>query len=94
MSGNRYSDEFRDGAIRQVTDKGHSVKDVASRLGINAHTLYTWLRAAKPPKKEEQAADLDEARAEIKRLKKDLTRTREERDILKKAAAYFANDPD
>ncbi len=94
MSGKRYTDEFKREAVRQVVDRGHSVADVAARLGITAHSLYRWVRAEKPPKEEQQAVDLDEARAEIKRLKKDLLRTREERDILKKAAAYFANDPD
>jgi len=94
MSGKRYTDEFRSEAVRQVTEKGHTVADVAERLGMSAHTLYAWVRAAKPPQEEQRAADLEEARAEIKRLKKELARASEERDILKKAAAYFANDPD
>ena len=94
MSGKRYTDEFRSEAVRQVTEKGHGVADVAERLGMSPHTLYAWVRAAKPPREERQAADLEEAWAEIKRLKKELARATEERDILKKAAAYFANDPD
>lgn len=94
MAGIRYSQEFRDEAVRQVTERGHSVADVAERLGVTAHTLYRWVRAARPPKTEREAADLRKANDEIKRLEKELRRTREERDILKKAAAYFAKDPD
>ena len=94
MSNKPHTDEFRREAVRQVIERGHPVAEVASRLGITAHSLYRWVRAARPPKEELQAADLDEARGRIKQLEKELVRTREERDILKKAAAYFANDPD
>lgn len=94
MSGKRYTQEFKDEAVRQVTDRGHSTADVAARLGISAHSLYRWVRDARPPAEEKQAVDLQEANAEIKRLQRELRRAREERDILKKAAAYFANDPD
>ncbi len=94
MSGKRYEQEFKDEAIRQVTDRGHAVADVAKRLGITPDTLYRWVRAARPAAAEREAADLRKANDEIKRLERELRRTREERDILKKAAAYFAKDPD
>lgn len=94
MSGKRYTDEFKAEAVRQVIDRGHPVADVAARLGISQHSLYRWVRAARPPREEQEAADLDEARARIRKLEKELGRTREERDILKKAAAYFVKDPD
>ena len=94
MSGKRFTQEFKDEAIRQVTERGHAVSDVASRLGISQHSLYRWIRAAKPSIEGRQGFDLEEANKEIKRLQKDLHRTREERDILKKAAAYFIKDPD
>ena len=67
---------------------------MAARLGVSEHSLYRWLREARPPIEEQQASDLAEAQKAIKRLKRELERTREERDILKRAAAYFANDPD
>ena len=94
MSGKRYTQEFKDEAVRQVTDRGHAVAGVASRLGITPDTLYRWVRAARAPAAERKAADLQKANEEIKRLERELRRTREERDILKKAAAYFAKDPD
>ena len=94
MSGKRYTDEFKAEAIRFVTEQGHPAREVAARLGISEHTLYRWLKAARPPAEEQQAEDLAEAQKEIKRLNRELKRTREERDILKKAAAYFIKDPD
>ncbi len=94
MSGNGYTQEFRDEAVRQVTERGYKVADVAARLGISSHSLYRWIRAARPPIEERQASDLQEANEEIRQLQRDLRRTREERDILKKAAAYFIKDPD
>ena len=87
MSGKRYTQEFRDEAVRQVTERGHSVASVAERLGVTAHSLYRWVAAARPAAEEQSADDLREANAEIKRLGRELRRTREERDILKKAAA-------
>lgn len=88
MSGKRYTDEFKVEAVRQVTERGHKVYDVASRLGITTHSLYSWIRKAGKDKAAPQRA-LEEA-AEVRRLKSELKRVTEERDILKKAAAYFA----
>ncbi len=94
MSGKRYTQEFRDEAVRQVTQKGYSVADVADRLGVTTHSLYRWVAAARPAVEEQSADDLRQAKEEIKRLGRELRRTREERDILKTAAAYFAKDRD
>ncbi len=94
MSAKRYTQEFKDEAVRQVLERGHPAREVAARLGVSEHSLYRWLRLARPSVEEQQATDLAEAQREIKRLKKDLERTREEREILKKAAAYFIKDPD
>ena len=94
MSAKRYTREFKDEAVRFVTEQGHSARGVAARLGISEHSLYRWLKEARPPVEEQSATDLEAANKEIKRPKRDLERTREERDILKKAAAYFIKDPD
>ena len=88
MSGNRYTDEFKIEAVRQCTALGHPVQDVAERLGISPHSLYAWVRRhgkAGPAQRVESQAE-----AENRRLRSDLKRVTEERDILKKAAAYFA----
>ena len=94
MSSQRYSPEFKDEAVRQVVDRGYSVADVSERLGVSAHSLYKWVKAVKPDKTEEQAAALIEARSEVLKLRAQLKRTEEERDILKKAARYFAQEPE
>jgi len=94
MSSQRYSPEFKDEAVRQVIDRGYSVSEVASRLGVSAHSLHKWVKAAKPDKSAEQDKELFEAKSEILRLRSQLRRTEEERDILKKAARYFASQPE
>ena len=92
MSSKRYPDEFKIKAVKQVVDRGHSVADVAGRLGMTTHSLYAWIRKFGPDSIEHQARNDDQA--EIRRLKKELKRATEERDILKKAAVYFANQPE
>lgn len=89
MSSKRYPEEFKIEAVKQVVDRGHSVAEVASRLGTTTHSLYAWIKRYGPDSDEHQAK-ADE-QAEIRRLKKELKRVTEERDILKKAAVYFAN---
>jgi transposase len=94
MSQPRYTPEFKEEAVRQVVDRGHSVAEVSSRLGVSAHSLYKWIKAVKPSDEEQQAAELHDAKSEILRLKAELRRAEEERDILKKAARYFASQPE
>jgi len=77
----RYSDEFKIDAVAQVTERGCSVKEVAERLGISTKSLYTWMaQFSKPQRQTDQEA-------EVRRLKKELARVTEERDILKKGEA-------
>lgn len=88
MSSKRYSEEFRREAVKQVTERGRPVKQVAQALGITTHSLYAWLRRARRSEPEQRAQSDQEA--EVRRLRSELRRVTEERDILKKAAAYFA----
>lgn len=88
MSGRiRYTEEFKREAVAQVTERGHSATSVAKRLGVSSKSLYDWVKqfGDDPSKNGEDAA-------EIRRLKAELKRVTEERDILKKATAYFAKD--
>ena len=94
MSSQRYSPEFKDEAVRQVVDRGHSVSEVSERLGVSAHSLYKWVNAVKPDKTDEQVGQLIEAKSEILKLRAQLRRSEEERNILKKAARYFASQPE
>ncbi len=92
MSQQRYTPEFKDEAARQVTEKGQSVQEVAARLGVSSHSLYKWVKAVRPEKDERRADELLGAKKEILKLRAELRRVQEERDILKKAAAYFARE--
>lgn len=94
MSGQRFSPEFKDEAVRQITERGYSVAEVADRLGVSAHSLYKWVKAVTPNKRERHSQELIEAKSEVLKLRAQLQRTKEERDILKKAAAYFAREPE
>ena len=85
-----YTREFKEQAVSLVMDAKKATSEVARELGINANTLYNWLNKSEIclPK---EAGNNDTA-AEIKRLKKALAQAELERDILKKAAAYFAKE--
>ena len=89
MQRTKYAPEFKDEAVKQVVVRGHSVVDVAKRLGIPENVLYTWVSKFKKAD-EPLSNDLKVLQAEMVKLKAELRRTAEERDILKKAAAYFA----
>ncbi len=92
MSDKRYTEEFKREAVRLIVEQGHSVAEVASRLGTTTHSLYAWKKRYGPDSVKHQK--LASEQAEIRRLQKELKRVTEERDILKKAAAYFANHPE
>lgn len=90
MSNQRYSPEFRDEAVRQILEAGHSTSEVATRLGVSANSLYKWVKAVRPDTGSLKDEELIEAKRENLKLRAELRRVEEERDILKKAAAYFA----
>ena len=88
MGKANFTEEFKRDAVLQITERGYAVAEVAARLGISKYSLYEW---KKRYGKQVTARD-DEQAAEVRRLKRELQRVTEERDILKKAAAYFAKD--
>lgn len=90
MSNRKYTEEFKSEAIKQVTERGYSVKDVCARLGLSSKSLYLWLRQSRRTNGGQGKCGNEDLRGEIARLKTELKRVEEERDILKKAAAYFA----
>ncbi len=90
MKSSRYTAEFKAEAIKQVTERGHSVLDVAKRLGVSDKSLYAWLKQNRERSSPAVNEDVHALKGEMSRLKAELKRTTEERDILKKAAAYFA----
>ena len=88
MSSKRYTEEFKAEAAKQVIDLGRPVREVAERLGVSSYTLYEWVKI----RRKDPVLDLADRSlaAENRRLQAELKRVTEERDILKKAAAYFA----
>ena len=112
MSSKRYPEEFKVEAVKQITERGHSVADMAGRIGVSQHSLYAWVKQYSLPgpvsanlsasslyawvkqyslpaeaRQEQQSQSV-----EIRQLKTELKHVTEERDIIKKAAAYFAKE--
>ncbi|HEC6737681.1 TPA: IS3 family transposase [Salmonella enterica subsp. enterica serovar Thompson] len=85
----KFTPEFKEEAVRQITERGYSITEVSDRLGVSTHSLYKWLRAIKPDNSEQHARDLLEAKSEILKLRAQLKRIEEERDILKKGRAVL-----
>jgi transposase len=90
MAKRTYSVEFKESAVKLVTDRGYTVVDAAKSLGVDANSIRGWLKKfpaeeAKMGLKGEQAL-----RAEVQRLRKENQRLMMEREILKKATAFFA----
>ena len=81
MSAQRYAEEFKIEAVNQVMDRGHSVAEVARRLGVSQHSLYQWIKQRRQPVAEQQGQGSQSD--EVRRLKAELKRVTEERDILK-----------
>ena len=93
MAVPKYSEEFKSEAINQVIGEGRSVVQVAKNLGISDVTLYAWIKkSGKSIGAAKQVQDMTELQKEVSRLKSENRRLQEERDILKKAAAYFAKE--
>jgi len=90
---NHYSAEFKESAVKLSIENDQPVSKTAEELGINKNTLHTWVskfhQAKKPKTKQVEDEHLYD---ELKRLRKENKRLTEERDILKKAAAYFAKE--
>ena len=89
--GKRYTDEFKVEAVKQVTERGYSVQEVAERLGISTKSLYDWRSQLAKDKIPSKSSD---EQLRIAQLEAELKRVKEERDILKKAAKYFASQPE
>jgi len=102
MSNSKYTEEFRSSTVQLILNTNRSVREVSEDLGVHEKTLYSWIRAyklknnipvegrgahfkAKSTASESKEDELKRLRAENKILK-------QEREILKKAAAYFAKE--
>jgi transposase len=90
----RYAPEFRAEAVKLVTEQGLSQEAAAKRLSIPKGTLAYWIAASKSSSQPSVPGARSAAELEVEnaRLRKELTEARMERDILKKATAYFARE--
>ena len=86
-----YPEEFKIEAVKQITERHHRVADVSARIGVSQHSLYRWIKVYSAPKAERQAQV--SRTEELRRLKSELRRVTEERDILKKAVGIFSGPP-
>jgi len=84
----KHSDEFKREAVKLITEGGYSVAEAARNLGVNENLLRTW----KKKHELESETITEDERMEMARLRAENRRLRMERDILKKAAAFFANE--
>jgi transposase-like protein len=83
----RYSLEFKAEAVRLVRETDESVSQIARDLGVSEPSLRGWVAAAQP---QPQPPLTDDERSELVRLRREIRRVEMERDILKKATAFFA----
>lgn len=90
MRGKRYSEEFKIEAVKQVTDRGYKVIEVADRLGVTSNSLHTWIKRYGDQSSQHQT--ITSQQEEMRKLKAELRRVTEERDILKEAAVFFASE--
>ena len=88
----QFSDEFRNGAVRLVLDEGKTMGAVARELDLTPSALSVWVRHAQADRTKGRTGLTTEERTELAQLRKDNRELRLERDILKKAAAFFAKN--
>ena len=91
----RYTREFREEAVKLVTEEKLSLPEAARRLSLAPSTLGYWVKAFRTGKLGDIGKSyrpLTEIEIELARAKKELVEVKMERDILKKAAAYFARE--
>lgn len=88
-----FSNEFKQDAVNLVVKQGYSFTDAAKAVGVSTRSLRTWHEKLAPePEPCGNDATVEELTAEVKRLRKQLQQAELEREILKKATAYFARE--
>jgi transposase len=86
----KYPAEFKKRAVKLAVESDQPIAQTARDLGVNENTLHTWIGKYHRAARQEQQPQNEHIYEEVKRLRKENARLKEERDILKKAAAYFA----
>jgi transposase len=86
----KYPAEFKERAVKLAVESDQPVAQTARDLGVNENTLHTWIGKYHRVERQTQQVNDEHLYEELTRLRKENARLKEERDILKKAAAYFA----
>ena len=89
-----YPAEFKQEAVRLLRSKARTVKQLAVELGCSEQTLNNWLRQDQLDRGERQDGLASEERAELVRLRRENKVLQQEKEILKRAAAFFARETD
>ena len=87
MSGIRYPEEFKIEAVKQVTDRGYNIGEVAKRLGVTPKSMHDWIKKYGDTGSQHQT--ITGQQDELRQLKAQLRRVTEERDILKEVKPLF-----
>jgi len=88
----RFSEEFKDGAVRLVLDEGKTVGAVARELDLTASALSLWVQHTRAERTKGKSGLMQAEREELTRLRKEVRELRIERDLLKKVSALFARN--
>jgi len=90
----RFTQEFKDDAVSLVVDQGYKCAEVARRLGVCENNINRWVRQyrERDAKTSPDGLSREQLEVELKRLRKENKRLEMEREILKKAAAFFAKE--
>jgi transposase len=89
-----YTKEFKEEAVKMVTEAGLSIPEVGRRVSVGKSTIKYWVKLAKEGRLSNggKQRPVTEEQMEVARLRREVAELRMERDILKKAAAYFAKE--
>jgi len=88
-----YPDEFRREAV-QMLRAGRTPRELAESLGVSEQTLRNWRRQVQVDRRERDDGLTSDEREELRRLRRENVRLKQERDLLKRAAAFFAAEPE
>ena len=88
----RFTDEYKQHAVRLVLDSGDSIAEIARSIGVHEMTLGKWVKKARDERGEPERALNEDERAELERLREENRRLKMEAEFAKKVAAWFAKD--
>jgi len=92
--GHKYTQEFKDSTIQLILNSDKSILQISKDLGVSDKTLYAWMKSYRLNKglSSTSSNDKESLEEENRRLRRELNQVKKEREILKKAAAYFAKE--